>query len=253
MEKKRTAKDEQKHKKDLRLKAEQILTERSQVDEQIPKTEADSIRLIHELQVHQIELEMQNEELEAARVVVEASQACYVDLYDLAPVGYCTINNLGVILEANLTVTNMLEVPRKRMLTYPITKYIFKDDQDIYYLHRKQLFDNGETQACELRLMKKDGSPFWVQMTAATGKRDRADETGSFHDETVCYVVITDITTLKEAEKILRNKIEELMAFQRFSVGRELKMIELKKEIDELLGKAGEPSRYKYNKDNDKV
>jgi PAS domain S-box-containing protein len=230
---------------DLRKKAEQVLEEQIRQGKRKDDTEADAVRLVHELQVHQIELEMQNEELRTAQAELEASQSRYEDLYELAPIGYCTIRKDNMILEANLTVSNMLGIPRKTLLKHPFTNYIHKEDQDIYYHHQVHLFDSGEPQTCDLRILKKDSNPFWVQLRGAIGQYFSSDEE-KMHSEPVCFVVISDITARKEAIETLKNKIGELTAFQRFSVGRELKMIELKKEIDELLRQAGEPTRYNY-------
>ena len=96
-------------------------------------------RLLHELHVHQIELEMQNEELRRAQQELEASRTKYFDLYDLAPVGYVTLSEKGLILEANLTAANLLGVERGQLLQQPLTRFIVSEDQDICYRHRKQL------------------------------------------------------------------------------------------------------------------
>jgi PAS domain S-box-containing protein len=119
--------------------------------------------------VHQIELEMQNEELRRAQAELDVTQARYFDLYDLAPVGYCTLNEKGVIQEANLTAALLLGVARKALVGKPIFRFIVKADQDIYYLHRKQLFETGQPQACELRMKKTDGTSFWAQDWTFTG------------------------------------------------------------------------------------
>ena len=105
---------------------------------------------LHELRVHQIELEMQNEELRRAQVELDTARARYFDLYDLAPVGYCTLSEQGLILEANLTAAGLLGVSRGGLVKQPITRFIFKKDQDLYYLHRKQLFETGTPQALSL-------------------------------------------------------------------------------------------------------
>ena len=101
-------------------------------------------RALHELRVHQIELEMQNEELRRAHEELEASRARYVDLYDMAPVGYLTLGEPGLILEANLTAAKLLGVARGALVKQPLPSFILPEDQDILYLHRKTLLETGE-------------------------------------------------------------------------------------------------------------
>jgi len=93
--------------------------------------------------VHQIELEMQTEELRRTQVELESARARYFDLYDLAPVGYCTISEKGQIKEVNLTAANLLGVARSALVRQPFTTFIQKEDRDIYYLHSKPLFEMG--------------------------------------------------------------------------------------------------------------
>ena len=90
---------------DLRQRAEEMLKRHRELDKMRP---ADLKRLVHELQVHQIELEMQNDELRSNQQELETSREKYHDLYDLAPIGYVTLNENGIILEANLTVAILL-------------------------------------------------------------------------------------------------------------------------------------------------
>ena len=111
-----------------------------------PLTLGEARELLHELRVHQIELEMQNEELRRAQMALDASRARYFDLYDLAPVGYLTISESGLILEANLLACSIAGVSRGALVKQPISKLIVEEDQDIYYLHRKKLFATGEPQ-----------------------------------------------------------------------------------------------------------
>ena len=151
--------------------------------------------MLHELHVHQIELEMQNEELRRAQVELDASRARYFDLYDLAPVGYCTISEPGLILEANLTAATLLGVARGALGKRPISQFIVREDQDIYYLHRKRLFDTSEPQAFELRMVKNEGTQFWAHWAAtAAHHADSAPE---------LRAVLTDITARKQAEEAL--------------------------------------------------
>ena len=150
--------------------------------------------LLHELQVHQIELEMQNEELRRTQVELEASRARYFDLYDLAPVGYLTLSEQGLILEANLTAANLLGMERSRMVKQPITHFIVREDEDVYYLHRKQLFETGARQVCEVRIQRKDGSQFWTRLEATMVQ-------GGESEAPACRVAMSDINERKRLEQ----------------------------------------------------
>jgi PAS domain S-box-containing protein len=155
---------------------------------------------LHELRVHQIELEMQNEELRRAQEGLEAVKARYFDLYDLAPVGYLVISEQGLILEANLTAATLLGEKKGGLVKKPITRFILPEDQDIYYQHRKRLFETGAPQVCELRIVKKDGDSFWARVEAAAAQA--AD------GRPVCRAVISNITERKRAEESLRESEE---------------------------------------------
>ncbi|RPH41794.1 MAG: PAS domain S-box protein [Desulfobulbaceae bacterium] len=153
-------------------------------------------RTLHELQVHQIELQMQNEDLRRNQMELEAARDRYFDFFDNAPVGYCTLSEYGLILEANLTTANLFGVARGALIMQPINQFIAREFHDSYYLHRKKLFTNGEKQSCELRIVRKDGSTFWAGLQAIS--------TRNADDMPVCRVVIADITERKQAEEALR-------------------------------------------------
>jgi len=161
---------------------------------------------LHELQVHQIELEMQNEELRRAQAELDAARARYFDLYDLAPVGYCTLSEPGLILEANLTAATLLGVPRGALASQPISRFILPEDQDLYYRHRKQLTQAGVPQTLELRLLRKNGPPFWAQL--ATAPIQDADGAPG------CRLVLSDITERKQAEAVLQESEDRLRLAQ---------------------------------------
>ncbi len=144
------------------------------------------------LRVHQIELEMQNQNLRATQAELDAARSRYFDLYDLAPVGYFTISEKGLILEANLTATTLLGITRRELIKQPISRFIRIEEQDIHYRHRKLLFETGDPCAYDLRMVKKDGTPFWAHLTATVAQE--AD------NSPVVRIVITDITERKLRE-----------------------------------------------------
>ena len=158
---------------------------------------ADKTRqLIHELQVHQIELELQNEELRRAQAELALAHAHYFDLFDLAPVGYVTLDKHGLLLQANLKAANLLGVARQSLPMRPISRYIFKADQDTYYQHRARLLVSGEVQAFELRLLKADASPFWADLTLSFEQVAAG--------EPVLRLMVNDISARKLADNRLR-------------------------------------------------
>jgi|GEM_PF-4289572 len=173
---------------------------RRQAEEQAQQTPDDLVarspveiqRMVHELRVHQIELQQQNEELRTAQVALDAARARYFDLYDLAPVGYITLSDKGLIQEANLTAATLLGVTRGALVTQPFAHFILAADQSRYYLHRNAHWESGAPQAFELRLVHHDGTVFWagLAMTAAP-------QAGG---APLCHVVLSGIAARKQAE-----------------------------------------------------
>jgi PAS domain S-box-containing protein len=187
----------------LRQQAEAISRERTnrQQESQKALSPEQSRKVLHELQVHQIELEMQNEELRRTQGELEMSRERYFNLYDLAPMGYFTLSKEGLILEANLTATAQFGVARSGMVKQPLSRFIFHEDQDIYYLHSKQLFKTGRSPVCELRMVRKDDLSFWAQMETTLVQ----DAGGA----SVCRAVISDISERKKAERKLTQSLTE--------------------------------------------
>jgi PAS domain S-box-containing protein len=147
---------------DLRRRAEEMLLKERGHLNKIPPVDMHNI--VQELRVHQIELEMQNEELRHTQQELEASREKYFDLYDLAPAGYVSLNEKGIILEANLSVATLLGRERSHLVGRPLTRFIYKEDQDIYYLCHKQLIATRVPQMRELRMERRGGAPFWVRL-----------------------------------------------------------------------------------------
>jgi PAS domain S-box-containing protein len=157
-------------------------------------------RLVHALRVHQIDLETQNEELRREKLKLEDSLVRYVDLYDLAPVGYFTLSAKGLIREANSTAATLLGVARGALAEKPFASFILDEDQEFYNRYRAQLFETPsaspgqarEPQACELRMLKQEGTPFWAYLEASAAQ----DPDGT----PVLRIVMRDITERKFQE-----------------------------------------------------
>ncbi len=173
--------------------------------------------LLHELQVHQIELQMQNEELRRSQLELDASRERYFNLYDLAPVGYCSVSEAGLILRANLAAAALLGAARGTLVKQPISRYICKADQDTWYLHRRLLAQSGQTQSLELRLARRDESQVWVQV-AVSAVSDVANPAGNTAaGPPVMLVVMTDVSHRKLMEAAMRASEERYRALVEWS------------------------------------
>lgn len=188
----------------LRRRAEDVL--QAHAGDPLPNGKEPSLanmrHMLHELQVHQMELEMQNDELRQTQLKLDAARARYFDLYDLAPVGYCTVNADGVILEANLKAATQLGVTRSDLLRRPINQFILNPQRDAYNLFHRHLLTTGAPQTCELQMLKSDGAAFWVVIDASVAH----DALG----ESVLRLLIRDISERRQAEDLLQAKNLEL-------------------------------------------
>ncbi len=178
----------------LRERAEDALQGKTGEVQELSINDARS--LIHELQVHQIELEMQNEELRRAQKELEESRDRYSDLYDFAPVGYFSFDKNGLILEVNLTGAKKLGVERNFLIKKPFSLFISSVSKDVFYLTLRQVFSTGVRQTCELKLVDKKGVEFYVQLESLAVK-----DGNPVH----CRTAMSDITDRKKAEKAIRN------------------------------------------------
>jgi two-component system cell cycle sensor histidine kinase/response regulator CckA len=152
--------------------------------------------LIHELEVHQIELELQNDELRRAQQELEVMRDKYADLYDFAPIGYLTVSEKGQILEANLTIARLLGMERGVLRGQWLTRFIAFEDQDLYYKHCAAVLAAADEQICEIRMVTRGGTPFDARMQSM----GIADNDGTV---TKWRTVISDVTKHKQAEQAL--------------------------------------------------
>jgi PAS domain S-box-containing protein len=184
----------------LRRRAEVQLRKRSKPQSskvEAPKSAADKLRLLHELQVHQVELELQNTELQEARDRLESALEKYTDLYDFAPVGYFSLDEQGQILEANLMGAAMLGIERSQLIHRRITRFVAPASQATLLDFLRQVFAGHTKQACEATLLKADGQAFWANLHATSAASPNGPRTW-------CRLAVSDITALKRAEEVQR-------------------------------------------------
>ncbi|MCX6914433.1 MAG: PAS domain-containing protein [Verrucomicrobia bacterium] len=183
---------------ELRRLAEERLKSR-RTEDSGQKTESEPARLVHELQVHQIELEMQNEELQQARARMEALLAQYTDLYDFAPTGYFNLAPDGTILAVNLTGTRLLGLGRAELLKRHLGLLVAEADRRALNDCLDRTFAATDRQCCEVALLSAEKEPLFihVEMVVAEGRRE-------------CRAAVLDVTDRHRAEAERERLIQEL-------------------------------------------
>ncbi len=171
----------------------------------------DVTAIVHELRVHQIELEMQNEELRDAELELEEQREKYFALFNLAPVCYLTIGDQNIVGDANLTAAHLLGVELELLIGQPFSIFVFAPDRDVYYLHQRELQQTEEPQTCELRLQRVGGAGagggatpahFWAHLESRPQRAGDGEPSSS-------WVTFTDVSERKQAEEALRESEEK--------------------------------------------
>ncbi len=188
-------------KEELRSIAEERLREKTEKLENLPE-DVDS--LIHELQVHQIELEMQNEELRHSRADLEKLSEKYYDLYNFAPVGYFTINATTAITEINATGADLLGFDKNHLIKTLFRWYIAPKYSKKFMHHHKQAIETGKKQVFDLGLIRKDGIIFYAHVEMLPQFN---------HHENTFKIAVVDITERKKTEDELKRSNDELQQF----------------------------------------
>lgn len=146
----------------LRKQAEEALARQRAEVRSLSELSPDQLQKAHhELQVHQIELELQNEQLRQTQEALESSRDRYADLYDFAPVGYLTLKKNGFILEANLTAAGLLGMARRALLRRPLSHFMQRGEADRFYLCLREA---GRTKPLEIQMQRDDGAAFYGQL-----------------------------------------------------------------------------------------
>ena len=173
----------------LRKKAEALLKTMHH-NKKLPASEADILKEMHELQVHQIELQIQNEELMLAIDRAELAEKKYTELYESAPSGYLTLSKEGDILELNNSATRMLHKERSKLINTRFALFISEETQGVFVEFFGRVLKSHQQESCEVVLKTPGNAPVYINIDAVTSK-----------DKQFCLLTIVDITKSKEAEK----------------------------------------------------
>lgn len=193
----------------------------------------DNMRLIHELHVHQIELEMQNEELELAKEKAVKAIEKYTELYDFAPSGYLSITKEGNIVDINFSAAKLLGKDRIHLKNTRFGLYIQPECIETYNQTIVDSFRINSKMTCEIFLISSIDTATFVHIDAIVQENSN-----------LCLITIVDISQRKQLENILSNTASDLKLTNSYFVDREIRMIALKNEINELLAKSGSKKRY---------
>lgn len=183
--------------KKLRTRAEKRLRMKQKAAGQA-RPITDTQRLVQELQIHQIELELQNAELQRARIETERALDKYTELYDFAPVGYFSIDQQGLIQEANLMGAAMLGAVRTQLLKRPLQAFVAPTSRPMIDAFLKSVFASPGKHACEAQLLTATDTPFWADLQCVSTAKNEGDVKA-------CRLAIFDIASLKRGHKALCN------------------------------------------------
>jgi len=187
----------------LRDDAEKKLSESSDTFTKIKSKMPEE--LVHELQIHQIELEMMNDELRMTNLALESARDRYVKLYDSAPVGYFTFTHEALISEVNLTGTFMLGVDRRKLVNNRFRAFVSSQDFDLWDSHFMKVLKEGGKQSCDLSIRRVDDSVFYARLDSI--------RTDSDDENPLIRCAMSDITEKKQIEEMLRQNVERYRTF----------------------------------------
>ncbi len=173
------------NKTDLRQQAETKLSKRKKS----PILETDTQRLIHELEVHQIELEMQNEELLQAKAELESTLSLYSELYAFASLGYFTLTRDGTIRRANLTAVKLMGVGLSELIKRRFAVFISPESRIAFSVFLDRVFTSNKKEICEVMIQKDGSDPLWMLIEAIVDFSSGKDG--------LCYAIVSDITGRK--------------------------------------------------------
>jgi PAS domain-containing protein len=220
----------------LRHRAEEVLNKKHS-EKKSKLSEADVLKLIHEFEVHQIELELINEELLEAKTIATVAAEKFEELYDFAPTGYFTLSKEGNIININLSGAMLLCKERSRLINSTFGLYVSDDTKPAFAQFLEKVLVNNTKLSCEVVIVDSNNLLIYAYITGIT---DMSKEQ--------CYLTVIDITEHKKAEFEIAKKTDQLELINSHFMGREMKMIDLKQEINELLKELGRGEKYVIHK-----
>ncbi|BFU91297.1 MAG: hypothetical protein NTAFB01_24840 [Nitrospira sp.] len=176
---------------DLQKRAERVLLKSGR--EKSPLSLHDLRKLVHDIEVKQVELEMQNEELRRSQMELQTARDRYVELYDFTPAGYLTLDRRGIIQEANLQASLLLGIPRRDLMRQPLMRFVAPSEQRIFAQHCNHVFLTGARQSCDLPVLSSVGPPLMLHLESQAF----SDGTGALNS---CRIALFDITAQRQRE-----------------------------------------------------
>jgi len=192
----------------LRERAEKVLNENKAKQEDVSADEMR--RIMHELRVYQIELEIQNEELRNTQIELELSKTKYIHLYDQAPVGYLTLSSSTMVLQANHTFLEMVGKNLETVVKRSFTEFIAVDDITIFLSRYNSFFKNPVGKSIVVRMVKSDNEIFVVSLTGSIGLTEIFDKHHPSEQQSKLFLIATDITQQYYSEQKLKQSEEKL-------------------------------------------
>ncbi len=217
----------------LRKRAEVLLVNKHSKNS-VSLSEADILKLLFELEVHQIELEMQNEELQLAKEDAEKNAEKYSNMYDFAPSGYFTLDSEFRICEVNFSGAFILRKERSKLINSNFISFVKEDNRVVFNDFLDKANQAKTKQGCEVELIINENHGIFAHIEGVFLKADNE-----------YLLTVVDIHERRDLEENLNIANESLKSENSYFIGRELKMIELKMEINELLLKAGLEKKYR--------
>lgn len=197
-------------KKNLPLQAERKIKKPPLLLSSLSREKA--AELFHEIEVHQTELELQNQELREIQNLLEEARDQYANLFDFAPVGYLILNEKGIIKNINLTACNMLGIDRSQIKDKPFSSYLSKGESKKLHLKLKEVFQTGNITPFELKIRHQNTGDITALLSGITVNPNHKENS-------ICHISIQDITEIRKAELLQRQNdslVQEMENVQKY-------------------------------------